>query len=150
MKLAEALQERADLNRRIAQLNNRLYNNATVQDGESPAEEPQDLFDELNRCILQLEELIARINLTNCKTVTDGKTLTEQIAQRDCLNLKLRSYRSFADQASQLTDRVSRTEIKIFSTVNVKELQKQIDALAKQLRMLDNQIQQINWTTELL
>ena len=37
MKLAEALQERADLNRRLEQLRVRLCNNATVQEGEKPA-----------------------------------------------------------------------------------------------------------------
>ena len=43
MKLAEALQERADLNRKIEQLNNRLSNNALVQEGEEPAENPEKL-----------------------------------------------------------------------------------------------------------
>ena len=36
MKLAEALQERADLNRRIEQLRDRLENNALVQEGRPP------------------------------------------------------------------------------------------------------------------
>lgn len=36
MKLAEALQERADLNRRIEQLRNRLENSALVQEGVQP------------------------------------------------------------------------------------------------------------------
>ncbi|MEO2800040.1 DIP1984 family protein, partial [Flavonifractor plautii] len=36
MKLAEALQERADLNRNIEQLKNRLSSNALVQEGEQP------------------------------------------------------------------------------------------------------------------
>ena len=56
MKLAEALQERADLNRRIAQLNNRLSCNATVQEGEQPAENPSELLKELDSCIDRLEE----------------------------------------------------------------------------------------------
>ena len=34
MKLAEALQLRADLQKRMAQLAGRLYDNATVQEGE--------------------------------------------------------------------------------------------------------------------
>lgn len=38
MKLAEALQERADLNRKIDQLRARLSANATVQEGEKPGE----------------------------------------------------------------------------------------------------------------
>ena len=40
MKLAEALQERADLNRNIEQLRSRLRNNVLVQEGEQPAEDP--------------------------------------------------------------------------------------------------------------
>ena len=44
MKLAEALQERADLNRRIEQLRARIQTNALVQEGEKPAEDPQKLI----------------------------------------------------------------------------------------------------------
>lgn len=149
MKLAEALQERADLNHRIDQLKNRLYNNALVQEGEQPAENPQQLLTELEQCIAQLEELMGRINLTNSKTVIDGRTLTERIAQRDCLTLKINAYRAFLQQASQTAHRASRTEIKVFSTVDVAQLQKTVDQMARELRLLDNQIQQTNWTTEL-
>ena len=41
-------------------------------------------------------------------------------------------------------------EIKIYSTVPVAALQKQVDGLSKQLRELDVQIQSANWTTELI
>ena len=51
MKLAEALQERADLNRRIQQLQQRLTNNALVQEGETPAEDPAELLAELDGCV---------------------------------------------------------------------------------------------------
>ena len=47
MKLANALSQRAELQTRIHQLETRLYNNAQVQEGESPAEDPQDLLREL-------------------------------------------------------------------------------------------------------
>ena len=43
MKLAEALQERADLNRKIAQLKSRLLNNVLVQEGEKTVEDPNFL-----------------------------------------------------------------------------------------------------------
>ena len=69
MKLAEALQERADLNRQLEQMKMRLYNNATVQEGEQPAEPPEELLEELERKLMRLEELMARINLTNSRTV---------------------------------------------------------------------------------
>ena len=48
MKLAEALQERADLNRNIEQLKSRLNNNVLVQEGEKTVEEPAKLKQELD------------------------------------------------------------------------------------------------------
>ena len=47
MKLAEALQERAERNRRIEQLSSRLSSNVLVQEGESPAEATAALLQEL-------------------------------------------------------------------------------------------------------
>lgn len=149
MKLAEALQERADLNRRIQQLRQRLSSNAIVQEGEQPAEDPQELLVELNDCVENLEQLITRINLTNCRTQVGSKSLTALLAQRDTLTIKLSAYRDLTYNASQLGRRATHTEIKLFSTVNVKELQKQVDSMAKELRLLDNSIQAANWATEL-
>lgn len=149
MKLAEALQERADLNSKINELRSRLSNNATVQEGEAPAENPAELLSQLDECAARLEELMARINATNCATVTERGTLTELIARRDCLTLRLSAYRNLVNEASCLAPRASRTEIKIVSAVDVKKLQKQADELAKELRLADNLIQQSNWLTEL-
>ncbi len=150
MKLAEALQERADLNAKIDELRRRLANNATVQEGEAPAENPAELLSQFDACTARLEELIAHINATNCAAVTERGTLTELIAKRDCLKLRLSAYRSLVDEASCLAPRASRTEIKIVSAVDVKKLQKQTDELAKELRIADNLIQQSNWLTELI
>ncbi len=149
MKLAEALQERSDLNAKIAQLRGRLDLNATVQEGEAPAEEPKELLAELDAAILRLEELISAINLTNSETVVEGFSLTELIAKKDCLTVKIDVYRNFLYSASHLSQRASGREIKIISTANVKEIQKSVDLMAKELRRTDNLIQQTNWTTEL-
>lgn len=150
MKLAEALQERADLNRRIQQLRARLVENAVVQEGELPAENPQELLGELDRCLDELEALVTRINRTNCTAQADGKSLTEHLSRRDALNLRLQAYRELTATASRLGHRVMGSEIKVFSTVNVRDMQKDVDQLSKQLRLLDNLIQQTNWNTELL
>ena len=149
MKLAEAFQERADLNRRIQQLRTRLLDNALVQEGEQPAEDPVSLMSEYDITVVLLEEITAKINLANCKTMVDGKSLTELIAKRDALTLRLKAYRELAQAASQLYRRATRSEIKILSAVDVKELQKRADRTAKELRLLDNTIQQTNWTAEL-
>ena len=112
MKLAEALQERADLNRRIEQLRYRLNNNVLVQEGEKPLEDPAALLEELESSFTRLEWLIARINLTNCAVKVEGRSLTELIARRDVLSLRAEAYRRLVEEASQNTHRATRTEIK--------------------------------------
>ena len=150
MKLAEALNLRADIAKRIAQLGSRLQNNALVQEGEQPAENPKSLLTELNELIIQQEELIGKINLTNAKTGSEGKTLTEMIAHKDCVRDKISIMRAFLDAASRTVSRGLRSEIKILSTVNVAELRKQVDALEKDFRETDVKIQSLNWSTELI
>ena len=150
MKLATALSERADLQRRLADLQNRLNNNAKVQEGEEPSEDPKALLRELDNLLDRLEWLIARINLTNSRTVSEGATMTELLARRDCLAKRVSAMRSFLNEASAKVDRYSQKEIKILSTVKVSALQKQVDAASKDLRELDERIQGLNWTTELI
>lgn len=149
MKLAEALQERADLNRKISQLEERISNNVTVQEGEKTAEDPNALIEELDEAIQRLNFLIAAINLTNCKTIIDGKTLTEWMADRDCLKRKAAAYQDIVRDASNLSGRALRTEIKVICAVNVREIQKKVDRISKELRMTDNKIQSANWSVEL-
>ena len=150
MKLATALSESADLQRRQTQLQTRLNNNAKAQEGEKPAEDPADLLRELEGVITRLEELITRINLTNSQTFADGVSMTALLAKRDCLSKKLAVLRDFLDNASARVDRYSQKEIRILSTVDVAKLQKQVDDLSKELRLIDEQIQGLNWTTDLL
>lgn len=150
MKLAEALQERADLNRRIEQLRYRLNNNVLVQEGEKPAEDPAALLRELEECLSRLEWLIARINLTNCAVKVEGKSLTELIARRDVLSLRADAYRRLVEEASQNTHRATRTEIKILSAVDVPALQRAADEASRALRLLDNTLQATNWTSDLM
>lgn len=150
MSLAEALQMRADIKTRISQLHSRLNDNAKVQEGEAPAEDPLRLIELLNAECSAYEELIRRINLTNAATVFDGQALTALLARRDTLSLELSIMRDFLQQASQRIDRYSKTEIKIFPTVDVTAMQKTVDAKSKELRQLDAAIQKLNWTTTLI
>lgn len=150
MKLAEALQERADLNRRIEQLRYRLNNNILVQEGEKPLEDPAALLEELESSFTRLEWLIARINLTNCAVKVEGRSLTELIARRDVLSLRADAYRRLVEEASQNTHRATRTEIKILSAVDVPALQRQADDASRELRLLDNTLQATNWTADLM
>ena len=150
MKLAEALNLRADLQKRIAILKERLIQNAKVQEGEKPTEEPEELLKELYDNIFELENIIKVINKTNNSTYIDNESITDMIAKRDTLGLKLSILRSFVGEASNKIDRYSNTEIKILSTVNVSEKQKEIDKLSKEYRLLDTKLQGLNWTTDLI
>lgn len=150
MKLAESLQERADLNRKIEQLRIRIQNNVLVQEGEKPAEDPDKLMKELEESLARLEYLIRQINLTNCTYKVDGRTLTELIAKKDVLRVKQSAYRDILYAASQSTQRARNTEIKIVPVLKAAQLQKKADELAKEIRLLDNTIQQANWTADLI
>lgn len=145
MKLAEALQERADLNYKISDLELRLTQNSLVQEGEAPNENPEELLKTLDQCVTRLQKLIADINLTNCKTIVEGRSITEIIAEKDSAALRLSTYRTLANSAG-----ARGSEIKLIPTVNVRDIQKEADNIAKQVRLLDNLLQSANWTTELI
>ena len=150
MKLANALSQRAELQTCIRQLEERLNNNAQVQEGEESAEDPMELLRELDEDYAQLEALIARINRTNSVTLVDGVPLSDLLARRECMTGRLRILRDFLNSASAVVNRRTVGEIRIRSAVNVRELQKQVDRDAKALRELDETIQEKNWTTELI
>lgn len=150
MKLAEALQERADLNRSIAQLKSRLEASALVQQGEQPLEDPAQLKQLLDQAIRRLAWLMEHINLTNCTTTVNGRTLTALIAQKDALTLQIQLYREILQEASQANYRARGTEIRILPTIQVADWQSQLDELCRQLRVLDNLLQKTNWETDLL
>ena len=151
MKLAEALILRADSQKRIGQLKSRLSTNAKVQEGDSPAETPQDLIAELGRVSTELLDLIKRINRTNSATAFAGTTMiSDALAERDVLAVQRAVYLDVANTAAISHDRYSKSEVKYVSTINVAEMQKRADELAKNYRDLDTRIQQLNWETELV
>lgn len=150
MKLAEALQERADLNRNIAQLKNRLSMNALIQEGEKANEDPRALKRELDHSVERLAYLLSKINLTNSKVTIDGLTLTEIIAKKDALLVKIDCYKEMISSASQSTYRARGSEIKIKPTIDVAAWQKEVDKMAKEIRRLDNELQKENWTSDLI
>lgn len=150
MKLAQALILRSDTQKRIEQLKVRLLSNAKTQENEKPSEDPKLLLKELDKLTSELFTLICSINLTNSSAKFDGVSLTEMIAKKDALSLKANVLREFATSASQKVDLYSNSEIKILSTVDVSALQKQVDALSKEIRELEMKLQEANWAVDLV
>jgi len=151
MKLAEALMLRADHQKKIAQLKERLLNNALVQDGEKPSENPTDLMNEFENTATELEDLIIRINRTNSTVkITTNQTFADMLAKRDVLKIKHQTFSSLAASAAEMRDRYSPSEIKYVSTINVADTRKKVDGLAMNFRKIDTVIQEFNWKTDLV
>jgi hypothetical protein len=151
MKLAEALILRADAQKRIEQLKQRLLRNAKVQEGDAPAENPRDLLQELEEVAATLTRLIRQINRTNAQTtLADGTTVSDALARRDVLAKQHAVYRDLAATATVEQARYSRSEVKFVSTVDVAAIQRRADDLARQYRELDATIQATNWSADLI
>ena len=152
MKLAEALLERADLQKRVESLQSRIVAAASYQEGEPPAEDAGELLEQSIQSIAALETLITAINLTNASTVVaDGRPVTALLSAREAL----RSRHSVLSRAAEAASggwhqRQLRSELKQVSSLPVKELRAQADLVAKQIRELDVLIQRTNWEADLL
>jgi Family of unknown function (DUF6847) len=151
MKLAEALILRADQKKRIEQLKQRLMRNAKVQEGQKPAEDPDELIRELEKISAELVVLIQRINRTNSATKMEKDiNLADAIASRDILVLKHGIFRELAQAATIAPDIRTKSEVKFKGTVRVAQIQELADQNAKAHRELDTRIQEMNWKTDLL
>jgi uncharacterized coiled-coil DUF342 family protein len=150
MKLAEALSLRKDLETRITKIKDRLENVVRVQEGDKPAEEPQELMSEVDRCLGQLEQLIYNINVTNMQIVADdGRNMTKLLAERDILKKRIDILRNTFNEATNSGSRY-RNEIRYVTTIEVKPLRQQLDKFAQQYRQLDMKIQELNFTSNLV
>jgi len=155
MKLAEALLLRADRNRTLEQLKQRIQVSARYQEGEDPPEDAHALVSAASAVLDELERLIRDINRTNSSTVmADGRTVTDALAERDVLRLRYSMLKISADAASGSQQqsgymRATRSELKFMSALDVRRLRQQSSDVARRARELDARIQEVNWTTEL-
>jgi hypothetical protein len=152
MKLAEALAERKSLATRVSDLTVRLRTNALVQEGDTPAEQPDALRAELSETIVRLGVLVKAINRTNVATrLEDGRTIAEAITDRDMLQLRRTALEALTSAAAyRVSARATRTELRTLATVDVGALRREVDDLARQSRELDVRIQAANWATDLI
>lgn len=153
MKLAEALALRADAQRKVAALSERIGSSARFQEGSEPAEDAAALIRQAEVELDALQVLIARINRTNlAATLPDGRSVTDALAERDVLRLRHRLLNDAAAAASGREEfgRQLRSELRTLTTLDVAELRRRADRVAATLREVDLAIQQVNWTVDLL
>ena len=150
MKIAEALALRADLQKRLEQLKQRMIKNARIQEGDTPEEDPTELQLALEKSAEELIKLIQKINRTNAATPFGSGTLADSLAERDVLKIRYSAYRELANAASTTQGRTTRSEVKFVSTVSVAATQRKADDLAREYRELDTRIQEADWLTVLM
>jgi hypothetical protein len=151
MKLAEALMIRADAQKKLTSLRERISRNAVVQQGEKPHEDPTRLLNEAAGVLQEIEQLIDRINRTNqSHRLADGRTLAAAIARRDTLVKQHSLLESAIAGSKKEPERYSMSEIKWVATVDVGKLQKQSDDLAGKIREINALIQSTNWQVDLI
>jgi hypothetical protein len=122
-----------------------------VQEGETPAEHPDFLFNELTKVIEEQTSWVKKINKTNALTRFDAnRSLADALAERDMLMQKRNMMNEILESATIKQDRYSRSEVKFYRTIEVNEVQKQLDELSKLHRELDLKIQEKNWTVEVI
>jgi hypothetical protein len=150
--IGEALNRRSDLQKRVAQLQERLRASVLVQEGDEPPESAVELLTELDSLCDELQSLIAQINHTNANTkLSTGETVTEGLARRDALALRQGALRvAIRAATNDGLPRYSRSEIRMVRQIRVREIQAQVDALAREQRELDTLLQEHNWTTPLI
>lgn len=152
MKLAEALARRADLTTRITELRGRALAAAQHQEGDEPVEDPTALVVAADGAADDLQALMVAINTTNLSTeIEGGVTVTAALARRDVLRLRHRFRVELAERASgSFGFRSLRSEIRLVSSVDVRAVRGEADAIARDLRELDTRLQEVNWATELV
>lgn len=149
MKLAEALIKRRDLDTAIANLNLSLQENVKVIEGTKPFEDPLELVEILNNIINEQAKLIQRINKTNNSTfIDDNSTLDELLTIREQFKRRHKILNDAFKNAFSYTRNYD--NIKYVKAVDMQILKSKISDAAKDFRKLDNKIQAINWSTELL
>lgn len=150
MKLAEALLLRSEYQKKIDNLQQRVMFNLKIQDGDKPSENPDDLLAEIIKLNDEMCQLIKKINKCNNDVKLDnGQTLTEALVDRDSIMKKRQILNAITMNAAQKDFRITHAEIKINMTLDIGEIQREIDSLSQQFRKIDTQIQAKNWLVDL-
>ena len=150
MKLAEALLLRADLNKKLASLRERINRNAIVQEGETPKEKVEDLLAEATSVLEEQQKLVRTINAANESTkLADGRLLADVLALRDTLIARHSLLTATIAATHKDVDRYSQREIKWIVQIDVASLQKQADDLSRKIREVNVTVQAANWHIEI-
>lgn len=170
--LAEKLAWRKDLVAKIGKLDDEI-GDALIYDDEGTPEETDAARAEAERAYAtgiaaltasldSLQEVENLIRAKNAKTMVyfagDTYTLSEAIVLRDRLKTESNALAKIAASADEAVgrkrskydyERRKKDEVRTFTAVPTKTLRDESDRVARQLRLLDVEIQKVNWSTEI-
>ena len=150
MKLAEALMERAAMQKRLGELRDRIAETTKTGEGQAPPEDSEPLLREAMGIMDDVGALMVRINRSNnVAKLDDGRPLAEAITERDSIIAKQKLLRDAAISTRRPDNRwghLAREQI----VVDVKKLYKQADDLGERARKLNMRIQLVNWSFDLV
>lgn len=165
MVIAEALNARKDAYTKAKALAAQIASDAVVEkkNPETTPEAIEALRGQLSETMKHATELTVHINLANNRemlTFMDEKlSLMEAIAMRDQLTLYHSLRVGIADSIDEalgrrrsrygMYGRKSKDDVKEVSLIDRDSFRKENDALAEQRRLLDIEIQKVNWSADL-
>lgn len=148
MKLAELLRHRSGLQNRADELLTRLFNNVKSFDGEAPSEPPLSLLAALDAVYDELASVVATINHINAsRTNNDGDSLSALLIRRETISRKLTVRKKAALKAVQRDFHEGGRSVR---NIDVGALHAEAENLSDELRRVDAEIQQLNWSIEVV
>lgn len=149
MKIAQALEMRADSLKKISNIKERIEKNVKLPENEKPIEDPIGLIELGLDHIREYHSYVKRINKANMENEINGINMSELLLKKDKLMIEKRFYDRIINKATSEYDRWSRSEVKSYVTVDVNKYQKICDKLGKEIRELNMKIQENNWKFEI-
>ena len=154
MKLGELLAERAELQKRMQQLQQRMLDNATLQEGDKPTLDPTALLAQYRNLAEAHEEIVRRINRTNNSAriaiAPEPMSLADAVVRRGRLARHAGVLRDLTARAMPERSRFLRTEIKHVPAFDVAAVMAEADRLGREHRELDTTIQRANWEVDVI
>ena len=154
MNILEAITLKKDLEKRIENLGSRYVGNLTTLKGEKPHEDPNELLMEMDKSIIQLNDLCYRIDAADLYVKNNtGKTLIELVIERESLSKRLNVLRNALNEVTFGSyydyGYNSRREVEFDVVVSIETISKLFDDAEEQLRQVTSEIQKLDVKTEI-
>lgn len=151
MTIAEALQEQANIEKKITQLKNNLGEATTKYPDEKAFFVYEDVVTELQETLKYRDDLTQKIRAANNNNYIDGMSLSEvfllrnrKIEMKGVYEFTINTVRNVARSTFRVAD-----EPKQEVLVDRADIQKRINTLEGEIADLNTKLQKANWQTDI-